>query len=85
MVVVGGVGTPLGADLEAVSPAEVTLLETTLDTVVVGGPGKPGRSCKRPERLMANRGYDSNPLRASLARRADYPCSPEPSTGDPSR
>jgi transposase len=62
--------------LEAASPAEVTLLEKTLDTVAVGRPGRPGRSRKRPDRLMADRGDDSNPLRARLARRGIEPMIP---------
>ena len=62
--------------LEAASPAEVTLLEKTLDTVAVGRPGKPGRPRKRPDRLMADRGYDSHPLRARLARRGIDPMIP---------
>src|SRR5918997_3126101 len=76
MVVVDGTGTPLGAYLEAASPAEVTLLEQTLDTVAVGRPGQPGRPRKRPERLIADRGYDSNPLRARLAHRGIEPIIP---------
>jgi transposase len=76
MVLVDGAGTPLGAYLEAASPAEVTLLEQTLDTVSVGGPGKPGRPRKRPERLIADRGYDSNLLRARLTRRGIEPIIP---------
>jgi transposase len=76
MVVVDGTGTPLGADLDAASPAEVTLLEATLDTVAVGRPGKPRRPRKRPERLMADCGYDSNPLRARLAQRGIEPIIP---------
>src|SRR5918997_1872227 len=69
-------GPPLGAYLDAASPAEVTLLEQTLDTVAVGRPGTPGRPRKRPERLIADRGYDSNPLRARLARRGIEPIIP---------
>jgi transposase len=76
MVLVDGAGTPLGAYLEAASPAAVTLLERTLDTVAVGRPGKPGRPRKRPERLIADRGYDSNPLRARLVRRGIEPIIP---------
>src|ERR671915_2317376 len=76
MVLVDGAGTPLGAYLDAASPAEVTLLETTLETVAVGRPGKPGRPRKRPARLIADRGYDSNPLRARLARRGIEPIIP---------
>src|ERR687897_3388278 len=69
-------GPPLGAYLDSASPAEVTLLEKTLDTVAVGRPGKPGRPRKRPNRLIADRGYDSNPLRARLARRGIEPIIP---------
>jgi transposase len=76
MVLVDGTGTPLGAYLEAASPAEVALLERMLDTVAGGRPGKPGRPRKRPERLIADRGYDSNPLRARLARRGIEPIIP---------
>jgi transposase len=76
MVLVERTGTPLGAYPEAASPAAVTLLETTLDTVALGRPGEPGRPRKRPERLIANRGYDSNPLRARLARRGIDPIIP---------
>jgi transposase len=76
MVLVDGAGTPLGAYLDAATPAEVTLLERTLEAVAVGRPGKPGRPRKRPERLIADRGYDSNPLRACLARRGIEPIIP---------
>ena len=73
---VNGAGTPLGAYLDAASPAEVTLLERTLDTVAVGRPGRLGRPRKRPERLIAECGYESNPLRARLARRGIAPIIP---------
>jgi transposase len=61
---------------EAASPAEVTRLEKTFDTVAVGRPGKPGRPRKRPDRLMADCGDDSNPPRARLARRGIDPMIP---------
>jgi transposase len=76
MVLVDGAGTPLGAHLDAASPAEVTLLEHTLETVAVGRPGKPGRPRQRPARLIADRGDDSNPLRARWARRGIEPIIP---------
>lgn len=66
MVLVDGTGTPVGALLEAASPAEVKLLERTLDTVTVGS----------PERLIADRGYDSNPLRRRLKERGIEPIIP---------
>jgi transposase len=62
--------------LDAASPAEVTRPERTLGTVAVGRPGQPGRPRTRPERLMADRGDDGNPLRARLARRGLEPIIP---------
>ena len=58
MVVVDGQGVPLGNHLDRASPAEVTLVEKTLAQVRV-----PGR---KPQRLIADRGYDSDPLREQL-------------------
>jgi transposase len=66
MVLVDGAGTPLGAYLDAASPAEVRLLEATLDTVTSG----------QPQRLIADRGYDSNAVRALLVRRGIEPIIP---------
>jgi transposase len=62
--------------LDAASPAEVTLLEQPLDTIAVRRPGTPGRPRQRPARLIAERGYDSNPLRARVARRGLEPILP---------
>jgi transposase len=76
VVLVDGAGPPLGADLEAAAPAEVTLLETTIDTVGVGRPGKRGRPRQRPARLRADRGYDSHPLRVRLVHRGIEPSIP---------
>ena len=67
MVLVDGQGTPLGLHLDSASPAEVKLLETTLNTVQEG----------TPERLIGDRGYDSNPARAMLARRGIDPIIPK--------
>ena len=75
-VLVDGAGTPLGAYLDSASPAEVRLLEATLDTVAVTRPHRPGRPRKRPERLIADRGYDSNAARALLVRRGIEPIIP---------
>jgi transposase len=65
MVLVDGRGTPLGVHLDAASPAEVKLAETTLETVKVGRLG-PGRPRSRPERVIADKAYDSDPLRKRL-------------------
>jgi transposase len=75
MVVVDGQGVPLGSHLTSASPAEVTLAEPTLNAIAVprGGPGRPQ---KRPLRVIADRGYDSDPLRWRLIRRGILLISP---------
>ncbi len=68
MVVVDGEGVPLACHLDSASPAEVKLLERTLDNIDVieaeDADGPP-----HPERLILDRGYDSDPLRERLAGR----------------
>ncbi len=61
MLVTDGKGTPLGLHVDSASPGETTLLETVLDDVRVPR--------HRLPRLIADRGYDSDPLRRALARR----------------
>jgi transposase len=51
--------------LDRASPAEVTLVERTLAQVRVPRPGR-GRPKSKPERLIADLGYDSDPLRRQL-------------------
>ena len=75
MVLADGSGTQLGAYLDAALPAGVKLLGKTLDTVSVRRPG-PGRPGTRPERLIADRGYDSDPLREGLLDRGIRPVIP---------
>ena len=60
--------TPLGVHLDSASPAEVKLAEITRQTVRVSGLG-PGRPRTRHERLIADKAYDSDPLRERLALR----------------
>jgi transposase len=69
MVLADGAGTPLGVHVEAATPAEVRLVEPTLANGRIGGR-------RRPRRLIADRGYDSNPLRALLAARDIEPIIP---------
>lgn len=66
MVVADGKGVPMGVSIHSASPAEVKLAPETLATVAVprGGPGRPRRN---PERLIADKAYDSDPLRKELA------------------
>jgi transposase len=67
MVLVDGQGLPLGVRLESASPAEVTLAEATLQEVRVPRP----KCCPRqkPRRVIADAGYDSDPLRERWKRR----------------
>jgi transposase len=67
MVLADGEGIPLGVRLESASPAEVTLAEATLATVSVPQPR--GRPRQKPERVIADAGYDSDPLRQRLRQR----------------
>ena len=68
MVVVDGQGIPLGNLLDSASPAEVTLLEPTLDTIAVPRNG-PGRPRKSPERVIYDKACDSDALRQRLTKR----------------
>ena len=68
MVVVDGQGIPLGIHVTSATPAEVTLVGETLNTIRVPrvGGGAPRR---KPRRLIGDRGYDSDAVREALARR----------------
>jgi transposase len=68
MVLADGAGLPLGVCLASASPHEVTLAEPTLAQVKVPRAGR-GRPRMRPPRIIADRGYDSDPLRRRLRRR----------------
>jgi transposase len=69
MVVVDGRGIPLGDHLCSASPSEVRLAETTLAAIRVGRRHRAGRPRQKPLRVIAEKGYDSDALRASLRRR----------------
>jgi len=73
MVVADGGGTPIGVYLDSASPAEVRLLESTLRTIAVPTGGRPRRY---PERLIADRGYDSNAARKWLKSKGVQPIIP---------
>ena len=60
MVVVDGQGIPLGSRVLEASPAEVTLVEHTLNAVAP-------KQRRKIVRLIADRAYDSDPLRRHLA------------------
>jgi transposase len=69
MVVVDGRGLPLGNYLHSASPAEVKLAETTLAAIRVGRSHHAGRPRQKPVRVIADKAYDSDPLRKRLQRR----------------
>ena len=66
MVVVDGRGVPLGNYLHSASPAEVRLAETTLAAIRVGRTHHAGRPRQKPLRVIADKAYDSDPLRHRL-------------------
>jgi transposase len=77
MVLADGAGTPLGILVEAASPAEVKLLEATLNQVKVKKRRGQRRRPHQPERLIGDRAYDSNPARALLVQRQIEPIIPK--------
>ena len=66
MVVVDGQGIPLGA-LGVCHAARSRLAEATLARVKV--PRRRGRPRNKPQRIIADKGYDSDPLRGRLKQR----------------
>jgi len=73
MVLADGAGTPLGIHLEKATPSEMKLVEATLASVrEKTGKWKQGK----PRRLIGDRGYDSNPVRALLVKRGIEPIIP---------
>ena len=69
MVLVERQGIPLGITITTASPPESRLAEATLSTRVT-----PHR--RLPKQLIADRGYDSDPLRERLAERGVVLTSP---------
>lgn len=69
MVVVDGEGIPLGEQLYSASPNEVRLAEETLASIRVSRRQRAGRPRQKVCRMIADRAYDSDPLRARLAAR----------------
>ena len=68
MVVADGKGIPLGVSLHPASPAEVTLAEEALREICVGRSRLAGRPRRKLDRLIADKGYDSDALRIRLRR-----------------
>jgi transposase len=69
MVVVDGEGIPLGKQLYSASPNEVRLAEETLASIRVSRRHRGGRPRQKPERVIGDRAYDSDPLRERLGER----------------
>ena len=69
MVVVDGEGVPLGKQLYSASPHEARLAEETLASVRVSRQHRRGRPRQKARRVIADRAYDSDPLRQRLAAR----------------
>ena len=68
MVVVDGQGVPVGAQLASAQLAECRLAESTLPAVKVPRKGR-GRPRSHLQRVVADRGYDSDVLRMRLKQR----------------
>jgi transposase len=64
----------MGFHLDCANAAEVRLAEATLDTIAVPRPR--GRPRQRPEKLVADQGYDGLAFRALLRRRGVGMCIP---------
>ena len=60
MVLVDGTGTPLGLHVDSASRSEMKLALPTVKTIQIKN--------AKPERLIGDRGYDSNKVRADLVR-----------------
>src|SRR5215469_3624237 len=69
MVVVDGEGLPLGKQLYSASPHEARLAEETLASIRVARRHRAGRPRQKALRVIADRAYDSDPLRERLAAR----------------
>lgn len=74
MLVVDGNGLPLGFYLDGANHPEVRLAEQTLDTIRVAR--LRGRPKQRPEKLVADRVYDSAAFRRALRSRGIRMCIP---------
>ena len=76
MVLVDGRGTPLGLHVDSASPSEVKLLLPTLKTIRIGNSSGARQPQRFPERLIGDKGYDSNSVRDALVVRGIQPIVP---------
>ena len=61
MVVVDGQAIPIGADLDSASASEIKRQQPTIEKIAMPRKGA-GRSRQNPVRIIADKGYDSDPL-----------------------
>ncbi len=83
MLVADGGGIPLGILVESAQKAEVKLADSTLATVKVRRAR--GRPRSRPKEVVADKGYDSDPLRRGWRGRGIRPCIPRRRSKKPRR
>ncbi len=76
MVVSDGQGVPLAVHIDSASPAEVKLLDVSIEAIAVRRSGMPGRPRRYSKRIIADKAYDCNKIRKSLADRGVYPVIP---------
>ena len=70
MVVVDDQGVPIGADLDSGAwPSKIKRLEATIEKVAVPTKGG-GRPRKNPVGIIADKGYDGDPLGEKLLKRS---------------
>ena len=65
---VDGEGVPIGVHLGSAWPSEIKRLEPTMEKIAVPRKGS-GRPRKNPVRIIADKGYDSDPLGERLLKR----------------
>jgi len=83
MLVADGRGIPLGTLVESAQKAEVKLADSTLAKVKVRRAR--GRPRSRPKEVVADKGYDSDPLRRRWRGRGIKPCIPRRRSRKPHR
>lgn len=69
-------GIPIGVTVASASKSEVKLVHDVMDEISVGKTQTPGRPRKKPDRLIGDKGYDSNEVREALATKGIQPIIP---------
>ena len=75
MILIEKSGLPVAYVLASAQPHELTLAPQVLAAMAI--PQGRGRPRKHPQRLVADRGYDSEPFRQQLRRTGITPCIPK--------